>query len=218
MKAATRLLLVFCAITAASCSAGRPRIAHETSPELSPLEREIVDELNSARTDPKVYAEYVAEWLPYYERKRRILPGQEPVWTTEGTKAVEEAVAFLDHQMPLGPLKSRVGLSKAAQDHVDNMGPAGAIGHMGFDDSESAERISRYGEWWGKIGEVICYGAFTARDIVIQWIVDDGVTSRAHRKTLFDPDFQFTGVAYGDHAQYGSMCVVTFAKTYIEAN
>lgn len=201
-----------------SCSAGLPKTEEDHTPFLSELERGILAEINLARTDPKGYSAFVAEWLPYFNVKRRTLPGQETVWTTEGAEAVKQAAWFLERQLPIGELKASLGLTKASRDHVADMGPAGAIGHMGMDNSESGDRIKRYGSWYGKIGEVICYGPLTARDIVIQWIVDDGVPSRAHRTTLFDNDFRFAGVAFGDHAEFGSICVVTFAKTYIENN
>jgi len=42
-------------------------------------------------------------------------------------------------------------------------------------------RFNKFGKWSGIIGENIAYGYPTARDIVVQWIVDVGVASKGHR-------------------------------------
>lgn len=198
------------------CTIGRPRAPEVDETYLNGIEHEVLAELNLARTNPAGFAEYVAEWIPYYEFKHRTLPGQETIWTTEGVRGVEQAIEYLDSVVPVGALKPLEGLTLAARDHAEDMGPGGGVGHMGMDDSEVSDRVSRYGKWHGKIGEVIAYGAVGARGIVIQLIIDDGVPSRAHRQTIFDPEFVFTGIAVREHAQFGTICVVTFAENYIE--
>ncbi len=80
------------------------------------------------------------------------------------------------------------------------------------------DRANRYGKWSGKIGENISYGRSDARDVVIQLIVDDGLTDRGHRGNIFDPQFRVVGVACGEHSKYRAMCVTTFAAGYDEAN
>jgi len=58
----------------------------------------------------------------------------------------------------LPALKWSVGLSKAAQDHVNDCGPSGLTGHVGNDNSTMKDRLERYGSWMGNIGENISYG------------------------------------------------------------
>ena len=48
------------------------------------------------------------------------------------------------------------------------------------------ERIEKYGEWNGKIGENIDFGSNEAMEIVISFLVDDGVSSRGHRMNLLN--------------------------------
>lgn len=183
---------------------------------LSDLENEILREHNLARTNPAQYAEYVAEWLEYYHGKKRRIPGRLPIQTTEGKRGVIDAIRFLEVQEPVPPLRSSKGLAHAARDHVEDTGKKGWMGHLGSDDSEPADRVSRYGKWYGRVGENITYGGWDARELVIRLIIDDGIPDRGHRKNVFNPDFTLAGVAFGHHQTYGSMCVITYAADFEE--
>jgi len=183
---------------------------------LSTLEAGVLQEMNLARTQPATYAEFLEERRQYYRGRRFERPGEVPIVTNEGVGAVDEAIRFLRRVKPVGALSPSQGMSRAAQDHVRDQGPSGSTGHRGNDGSRMSERVNRYGRWSGKIGENISYGRSDARDVVIQLIVDDGIRSRGHRKNMFDPEFRLVGLACGDHAGYGVMCVTTFASAYDE--
>ena len=77
-----------------------------------------------------------------------------------------------------------------------------------------SERIQRYATFnWA--GEVLAYGNFaSAEDIVLAWIVDDGVSSRGHRTNIFSSNAKVVGVAYGDHASnYQHTCSADLGGT-----
>ena len=133
-----------------------------------------IDELNLARTDPRQYAEFLAAMRRYFNGNHLEYPGQPILVTREGPPAVDEAVDFLRAIRPLPPLIPSRGLSLAAQAHVDDQ-QSGAMGHTGSDNSQPWDRMNRYGAWQDEVAENIAYGGYSARGVVIQLIVDDGV-------------------------------------------
>ncbi len=64
------------------------------------------------------------------------------------------------------------------------------------------------------IGESIYYGPGSARFVVMELIIDDGVADRGHRKSLFNPAFRAAGVACGPHPRFRSMCAIDFAAKF----
>jgi len=183
---------------------------------LSPLENSVVREINMARTGPKDYASLLEQWRNYFDKKILRLPGETPILTKEGVRAVVEAIRFLHSIQPLPPLIPSKGMSLGAKDHVKDQGSSGASQHKGRNGSQSSDRVNRYGTWEKSIGENISYGSNRARDIVMSLIIDDGVPSRGHRKNIFSPDFRVIGVAFGPHPAYRTLCVITFAGEYKE--
>lgn len=189
---------------------------------LSDDERVIVAETNRLRTDPRGYAEELANLLPYFDGMMLNLPELPPLQTYEGAAVVEEAIAVLQETDPLPPLTVSGGMSQAARDHVADLGAIGAEGHYGSDGSTPFERLNRYGTWehgnGSRAGENISYSPFEiARWHVMQLVIDDGVPNRGHRQALLRPEYQVTGVACGEHIAYGTMCSITYATKYTDA-
>jgi len=181
-----------------------------------PIELEIVVELNLARTQPAAYIEILKEYRGFIKGNYLERPGEITVVLNEGVKAVDQAIAFLQKQKPIPPLALSKGLSLAARDHARDQGKTGQTGHTGSDKSTMGQRIERYGQWQSTAGENIAYGGETARDMVIQLIVDDGVPSRGHRANIFNASFMVVGVAFGTHPGYRTLCVQDFAGGYTE--
>jgi uncharacterized protein YkwD len=183
---------------------------------LSDLERQVVAELNLARTQPKKYSDFLNAYSNRFIGKELHEPGQTILLTKEGESAVYEAIRFLKNQKALSILTASKGMSRAAEDMVRMQETTSQIGHKGRDGSTFSERISRYGIWNGSCSENIDYGNNSARRIVMALIIDDGVKSRGHRKSIFEPRFKRVGVAFGRHQAYNYMCVIELAVSYIE--
>jgi uncharacterized protein YkwD len=180
------------------------------------LELEIVREHNLVRTDPAGYAVFLEELRGHFDGNLYDLPGRRVRVTREGVAAVDEAIRFLREVAVIGPVSVSRGMSLGAQDLVRDQGHSGATGHLGADGSQVWDRVNRYGNWQGSIAENIAYGYDTARDVLMQLIIDDGVKERSHRMNIFNENFQVAGVSCGKHARYDIMCVITYANGYTE--
>lgn len=186
--------------------------ATDGEPRGRSIEAQVLERINDVRQDPRAFADELREYRRYFDGDMLFLPGEEGVYTREGVSAVDEAIRFLERQAPLPPLGRGDPLALAAQDHADDQGAIGAIGHVSRNGFGPGERVRRHG---GDIfvGESISYGMADADAVVRQMIVDDGVPGRGHRALLFRNDFRFAGIGCGEHRRYGSICVVDLAAT-----
>lgn len=179
---------------------------------LSPLEKEVIYEINLFRSNPEQYAEqYIAPLAKYYNKKILNYPGDRPIKTIEGQRALTECVNYLRKASPKPILYPDKNLSRAARSHQLDQQKTGKTGHLSSDGSTMRDRVQRFGEWKIGIGENIAYGNTSARQIVIFLLIDDGVSNRGHRDMLLRSDMKLVGVAYGKHPVYETMCVMDFA-------
>ena len=183
---------------------------------LSELESEVVEELNLARTQPGVYADFLTDYSKLYIGAEVHEQGETTLLTEEGKSAVNEAIRFLRNQKSLSPLLASDGMSRAAKDLVRMQESTNQTGHTGRDGSTFNQRLNRHGTWGGSCAENIDYGNNSARKIVMALIIDDGVSNRGHRKSIYNPGFKRVGVACGRHQLYRYMCVIELAQSYTE--
>ena len=183
---------------------------------LSPLETQVLDELNRVRANPKAYADTLAAMRQYYRGRLLELPGQVPLMTVEGPAALDGAVRALRAGKPASRFAPSPGMSRAARGHADDIGPRGATSHTGKNGSDPFRRLQCCGSWEGSAGENIQYGGRNAREVVAQLLIDDGVPSRGHRKNILEPAFRVVGIGCGKHARFRSVCVIDFAAGYKE--
>lgn len=200
--------------------AGAPRTTTAASLDAggyAALERGVIAELNRVRTDPAGYADLLEARLRYYDGVSFRAPGDPVVLKTrEGAGAVREAIAVLRSTKPMPPLRVSTGMSRGARDHVADQGPRGSLEHQGSDGSMAWDRVDRYGEWKKRVSENLAFGPPSAREVISELLIDDGVRDRGHRKNMLDRDMRVAGVSCGPHRRYRVMCVVVHAVDYSE--
>jgi uncharacterized protein YkwD len=184
---------------------------------LSPEEKDVILELNKVRYDPVKYARESIKWIGiFYEGKLLKLPGKEIIETSEGKNAFEDCIKNLEQSKPAPILYPSRGMSKACSLLVYEQSNTGDTGHRGSGNSTPVDRVKSFGNFDGEYAENIHYGDCEPIFVVISLLIDDGVRSRGHRKTILDPNFNFVGAAIGKHKIYAQMCVNTFATTFHE--
>jgi hypothetical protein len=176
---------------------------------------DIILEMNLVRSNPGLYAErYLVPLLEKFHGDTFTYGGGINVITEEGVEVVKECIRQLKRSSSAPELILSRGMSRGANDHVKDQSSSGEEGHRGSDNSKVVDRIDRYGKWGSAAGENISYGLRTPRDIIISLLIDDGVYSRGHRKTILAQRYLIAGVAFGSHPEYKTMCVLTYAKEY----
>ncbi|NIJ64320.1 uncharacterized protein YkwD [Sphingomonas leidyi] len=181
-------------------------------PPQAGLEAAVLTEINFARTRPRDYAERLRDYRKFFRGRIVRYPGNpDGLRTAEGTRAVDEAIRFLERQPPLEPIEPSALLARAARDHVREQGPSGRTGHISADGGNPRARVQRRGGG-DYVAEVITYGPPSAVEVVRQLIVDDAVPGRGHRRTLFAAEMRYAGIACGPHKGYRVMCVADLGR------
>ena len=128
-----------------------------------------------------------------------------------------------DKEKPIINIPIREGMSgqqylyQSSWDHVSDCGRKGLYGHDGSDGSTPKERIERYCDWEGSLGENIGYGTgndtdFHVGNVIFGLLIDDGVPNRGHRTAMFNPEYHHVGIFSGDHVGHGNMTVLNYAN------
>ncbi len=177
------------------------------SPAQKATQQAMLEELNYARTQPARYAALVEANYAGLGEDRIYLRDGVRIRMNEGLSAVREAVAYLKQATPVPPMHAFGCLSVAAQGHVKDQGPSGAIGHAGSDGSDPSRRASKALGRKAACGENISYGPENPREHVIGLLVDDGVPGRGHRENIFLAEYRTFGAATGPHKVYRQMAV-----------
>src|ERR1041385_6025128 len=209
--------VLFCVSAVILCNQSRTTHSQEPKATLSQAEQDLLSEINKARAEPQVYAGYLEKLKPLFKGKVYTAEGQESgLETQEGWDAVDDAIKFLRASKPAPPLSTSEGLRLAAVSHVKDPSGSGATGHAGADRMLIEERVKPYGAWQGDIGENLVYGAESARERILTWLIDDGVKTRGHRRRVMNQDYKVAGVSGGPHPEYGAMCVLTLAGGFTD--
>lgn len=182
------------------------------------LDREVIAEMNFARTRPQAYIARLNAYRPtirggyaYETIKGPNGPYTRGTRLAEGTGAVDGAIRFLQRQRPIRPLAADAALLEAAQRFADEQARTARWGHVSADGKSLDDRIARDRTRHINNAETIMYGSTTAADIVMHLIIDDGVRDRSHRDVIFDPALGLVGTVCRRHPKW-NICVSEYSS------
>lgn len=182
----------------------------------SELENQIIDEINFVRTKPVEYAKMLEEMRNYYKGMAFTVPGQKTLITLEGTVSLNETINELKTLQPREPVETNCSAVRASRDQLADLQSSGAFSHFGNDGSSPQERLKKYlrGEFYSS--ESIASRRGSARNIVMQFLLDDGLPERPHRQNLLNPSFKFAGIATGDNLKKKTLTVIVLSDSSAE--
>lgn len=135
--------------------------------------------------------------------------------TQEGVSAWLEAKDELTVQKKLHKLRWSDGLALAAQDHCEDTGSKGVVSHDGTDGSKVWDRMERYGDPQGTMGENLSFGKSRGDEYMLGLFIDDGVEDRGHRTAIQHPSYNLVGIAYCPHnSQYENMVAIAYSSDF----
>ncbi|MEW2404552.1 CAP domain-containing protein [Streptomyces sp. NPDC046862] len=88
-------------------------------------------------------------------------------------------------------------LTKAAQDHSQDMADHRNLSHTGSDGSSLTDRYARVGYSWSAAGENIASGYTTPQSVMDGWMASSG-----HRANILNCAFKEIGVGFAESGSY----------------
>lgn len=105
------------------------------------------------------------------------------------------------------PLARSEALERAAMAHARDMASRSRMEHAGADGSTPAERVTREGYRWRKVGENVATGQRTPEEVVAEWL-----ESPRHCTNLMDPAYTEMGIGFG--AYPGNAAAIYWAQVF----
>ncbi len=182
------------------------------SPPRSYFDTSLVNAMNDVRRDPAGYAKRLQALRNNFNGYERQLSNGDIISTDEGWSAVDEAIQVLRKTRPLPLFAADSRLAASAREHVNDIGPKGLLGHNGSNGEYFADRIQRFLGKSDSVAENIQYGVDSNEEVVMAWLIDDGVYDRGHRVNLLNGSYNSAGTASGPHRVYRQMYVADYAR------
>ena len=119
---------------------------------------------------------------------------------------------LLTRYKPIDILMPKQDLSEEAAEHAKDTGAKGIMGHFTSDGISYETRIKKFKSTYGSTAENCDYGYNTALAIVIHQMIDEGIGTVEHRKTLMDKSLKYMGASIQPHKKEKWTCVMEFAN------
>ena len=148
---------------------------------MSPEEMAMIDELNLVRTLPKVYVQYVDDFIKDMQELHQ----------PQAVEYATELKEILKTMTPCPALAVSECVFTAAKKHALEQKPKGDIDHQGKDGLMAWDRVPKECPMMTDGGECLVGGGKTVRRSILLLLVDEGSAKRGHRSTILDPTWKF---------------------------
>ena len=171
--------------------------------------KEILDEINKLRANPRNYVDIILKYKDYFEGNILKIPGEKAgIQTKEGAAAYEEAANFLREAKYVQELIPSKGLFSIAENYFDSIKE---VGMEKIDSVDLNQIIDKYGSFNGEFCQLMECGSSSPEQIVISFLVCDGDADRVYRANLLNPNLKKIGVASGENDS--AHCTILVAST-----
>ena len=173
--------------------------------------KELLQEMNSVRTNPSAYVEKIEKYKSYFVGKILKIPNAKVnIQTKEGPDAYEECANYLKSLEPVSELTPSKALTKMANELLEvikkDPGQFGAV--------DMNALIEKYGSFTGNFNRVMECGGATPEQVVINLLVSDGQKSRGQRDALLSKALKRVGIASGEHDIYRTATMILFCTKF----
>jgi uncharacterized protein YkwD len=164
-----------------------PSVASASSSNKMPMymqneEFEMIHEINLVRSNPTAYIPYVEDYIRDMRQSGEF---------GNSVSTAYELIEELRRTPILSVLEPMECLYTAARRHGEDQRSTGDVNHQGTDGSYPWDRVLRECPTMRDGNENIVAGPSSIRRAILLLLVDDGIDSRGHRKTLLNPDWRY---------------------------
>ena len=173
----------------AKLSAAPPSFKRSTAPYLSDVEANMVDEINLVRSNPRGYVKHISTYIQDQKKMGggMSMPGMESM-----SAVAAELIKELNGMAPLNKLQPKECVFQSAKLHGEDMKQRGKTGHTGSDGTMPWDRVKRDCKSLETGKENLVGGGMgNVRESVIMLLLDRGISTRGHRKTMLDPTWKY---------------------------
>lgn len=168
-----------------------------THNNLNAEEKKLIQLVNLARMDGTAFLNRIAK--PYITANDK-----------DDDEYVEGLYSDLRNTKAMHLLKPLEALHKSAAHHAHDMGSKGLLGHDSSDGTTFTMRIHKFHKPV-TVSENINYGYDDAISIIMEMLIDEGVTNRTHRHNILGQTFHHVGVSIQPHKMMEFNCVMDFS-------
>lgn len=185
---------------------------------ITDVNREIIEEINLARTNPIEYAAKLERFSTQLNNLNKLMVGNEEMYFREGISIFEETIQFLLELKPLPPVENIEGLDESANELLLVMKMEEGVNKSEFSKThmDLENRLDHFGLFFGEFSEMINYGILNPELIVMNFALCDKDKNRTDRKILFNELFKYIGISNGILPSGKNCTIINFVQYFFK--